>query len=172
MTAARLQLAYLVVTGATTAARAPDLIEGLRRLVPEVLTLMTPNAATVISPRDIASVEGNHLVESYFDPSILPRPRPGLVLVAPCSFGSLNKLAAGIADNLALSLVSEAIGRRTPVVVAPSLNQPLLEHPRTSQSCATLREWGVSIVPPEDHDDPRLAPTDVVLTEVARRLKE
>ena len=35
----------------------------------------------------------------------------GVVLFAPCSFNSLNKLAHGIADNLPLSLVAEAIGR-------------------------------------------------------------
>jgi phosphopantothenoylcysteine synthetase/decarboxylase len=167
-----LQRAYLIVTGTTTAARAPELILGLRRLVAETLTLMTPNASRVISPRDLSTIEGNRLVESYFDAAILPRPPEGLVLVAPCSFNSLNKLAAGIADNLALSLVAEAIGRRTPVVVAPSLNQPLLDHPRTALSCETLRAWGASIVPPEDHGEgPRLAPTEVILAEVARRLR-
>jgi flavoprotein len=45
-----------------------------------------------------------------------------VVLFAPCSFNSLNKLAHGIADNLALSVVAEAIGRATPVIVGPSLN--------------------------------------------------
>jgi len=49
----------------------------------------------------------------------------------------------------------------------------LLDHPRTAQSCATLREWGVSIIPPEDHGEgPALAPTDVILAEVERRLLE
>ena len=167
----RLELAYLIVTGTTTATRAPELIAGLRGLVSEIVTLMTPNAWRVISPRELASLEGHQVVESYFDRLIRPRPPRGLVLVAPCSFNSLNKLAAGIADNLALSVVAEAIGRQTPVVVAPSVNQPLLDHPRTAESCATLQRWGVSIVPPEDHGDgPRLAPTEVVLAEVARRL--
>jgi phosphopantothenoylcysteine decarboxylase / phosphopantothenate---cysteine ligase len=167
----RLELAYLVVTGTTSATRAPELIAGLRGLVSEIITLMTPNARRVISPWELASLDGHQVVESYFDRLIRPRPRPGLVLVAPCSFNSLNKLAAGIADNLALSVAAEAIGRQTPVVVAPSVNQPLLDHPRTAESCATLQGWGVSIVPPEDHGDgPRLAPTDVVLAEVARQL--
>ncbi|HYU17156.1 MAG TPA: flavoprotein [Chloroflexota bacterium] len=168
-----LQVAYLVVTGAKTATRAPELIRGLGQLVGETITLMTPNATRIISPRELSDVEGNRLVESYFDAAILPRPPRGLVLVAPCSFNSLNKLAAGTADNLALSLASEAIGRKTPVVVAVSVNQPLLDHPRTAQSCATLREWGVSIIPPEDHGEgPALAPTDVILAEVERRLLE
>lgn len=168
-----LQLAYLVVTGTTTASRAPELIDGLGRLVDTTITLLTPNAMRVISPWDLAKLDGHRLVESYFDPAIRPRPPRGLVLVAPCSFNSVNKLAAGIADNLALSVVAEAIGRGTPVVVALSVNGPLLEHPRTALSCATLRTWGVSVVEPTDEGDgPRLAPTDAIMTEVARRLAD
>jgi phosphopantothenoylcysteine synthetase/decarboxylase len=166
-----LQLAYLIVSGTTTASRAPDLVRGLLALVPRVLTLTTPNAARVMAPRDLSVIPGNRLVESYFDEAILPRPPFGLVLVAPCSFNSLNKLAAGVADSLALSVTAEAIGRGTPVVVAPSLNEPLLRHPRTARSMATLREWGVSVIDPEDRGDgPRLAADDVILAEVARRL--
>jgi phosphopantothenoylcysteine decarboxylase/phosphopantothenate--cysteine ligase len=168
-----LELAYLIVTGTTTAPRAIELVQGLLGLVPRVLSFMTPNATQVLAPRDLSVIPGNRLVESYFDAAILPRPPDGLVLVAPCSFNSLNKLAAGIADNLALSLTAEAIGRGTPVVVAPSLNAPLLHHPRATASLAALRAWGVSVVDPVDSGDgPRLAATDVILAEVERRLTE
>jgi phosphopantothenoylcysteine synthetase/decarboxylase len=82
-----------------------------------------------------------------------------VVLFAPCSFNSLNKLAHGIADSLALSVVAEAIGRGTPVIVAPSLNQPLLDHPQAQASLRVLPTWRVTIVPPvDDGDGPRLAP--------------
>src|SRR5436189_3567755 len=107
--------------------------------MPRVITLTTPNAGRVIAPRDLSSIPGNRFVESYFDAAILPRPPDGLVLVAPCSFNSLNKLAAGIADNLPLSIAAEAIGRQTPVIVAPSLNAPLLRHPIAQQSLRALR---------------------------------
>jgi phosphopantothenoylcysteine synthetase/decarboxylase len=167
-----LALGYLIVTGTTTAPRAVDLVRGLLALLPRVLTIATPNAAQVIAARDLSSIEGNRLVESYFDAAILPRPPEGLVLVAPCSFNSLNKLAAGIADNLALSVTAEAIGRGTPVVVAPSLNAPLLRHPRAAASLASLRDWGVSVVDMADTGDgPRLAPNETILAEVARRLR-
>ena len=89
------------------------------------------------------------------------------MLFAPCSFNSLNKLAHGIADNLALSVVAEAIGRGTPVIVGPSLNAPLLAHPEAQASLAKLPGWGVTIVPPvDDGTGPRLAPTDDLLAAV------
>src|SRR5713226_5118161 len=134
-----IELAYVVVTGTTTAPLAIELVQGLVALLPRVITLTTPNAGRVIAPRDLSTIPGNQLVESYFDAAILPRPPDGLVLVAPCSFNSLNKLASGVADNLALSLTAEAIGRGTPVVVAISVNPPLYRHPRTAESIRTLR---------------------------------
>jgi phosphopantothenoylcysteine synthetase/decarboxylase len=132
-----------------------------------VIAVPTPNASRVIASRDLADVERVRVVESYFDSVIRPRPPRGVVLFAPCSFNSLNKLACGIADTLTLSIVAEAIGRRTPVIVAPSLNQPLLAHPAAPKSLRTLDSWGVTIVPPvDDGDGPRLASTADIMDAV------
>jgi phosphopantothenoylcysteine synthetase/decarboxylase len=154
-------VAYLVLSGTTTATRCPELLRGLLGLgFTTVIALPTPNAGRVIAPRELADVEGVRVVESYFDLAIRPRPPRGVVLFAPCSFNSLNKLAHGIADSLALSVVAEAIGRGTPVIVAPSLNQPLLDHPQAQASLKTLPAWGVTVVPPVDEGEgPRLAPS-------------
>ena len=161
----RFDLIYLVLSGTTTAARCPELLHGLLGLgFTTVVVLPTPNASRTIAPRELADVPGVQVVESYFDLAIRPRPPRGVVLFAPCSFNSLNKLAHGIADNLALSVVAEAIGRRTPVIVAPSLNQPLLDHPQAQASLQTLPSWGVMLVPPLDAGEgPRLAPTPQLL---------
>ena len=152
-------VAYLLLSGTTTASRCPELLRGLAGLgFSTVIVIPTPNASRVIVPRELADVEGVRVVESYFDVAIRPRPPPGVVLFAPCSFNSLNKLAQGIADNLALSVAAEAIGRGTPVIVGPSLNQPLLDHPVARASLLTLPTWGVIVVPPaDDGGGPRLA---------------
>ena len=159
---------YLLISGTTTAARCPELLRGLVGLgFATVIALPTPNASRVIAPRELADVEGAQVVESYFDLAIRPRPPRGVVLFAPCSFNSLNKLAHGIADNLALSVVAEAIGRGTPVIVGPSLNAPLLANPAAQASLKTLTSWGVTIVPPVDEGEgPRLAPTGVLIDAV------
>jgi len=166
--AERVDVAYLVLSGTTTAARGPELLRALVELgFSTVIALPTPNASRVVAARDLADVAGAQVVESYFDLAIRPRPPRGVVLFAPCSFNSLNKLAHGIADNLALSAVAEAIGRGTPVIVGPSLNQPLLEHPEAQASLQKLPGWGVKIVPPVDAGTgPRLAPTQDLLEAV------
>ena len=163
--AERFEIAYLLVSGTTTAARAPELLRGLRGLgFDTVIAIPTPNASRVVAPRELADIDGVRLVESYFDAAIRPRPPRGVVLFAPCSFNSLNKLAHGIADSLTLSVAAEAIGRGTPVIVGPSLNAPLLDHPMAQASLRTLPGWGVTIVPPVDEGEgPRLAPTVYLL---------
>jgi phosphopantothenoylcysteine synthetase/decarboxylase len=164
----RFDVVYLVLSGTSTASRCPELLRGLIGLgFSTVIAIPTPNASRVVAPRDLADVEGVQVVESYFDLAIRPRPPRGVVLFAPCSFNSLNKLAHGIADSLALSVVAEAIGRGTPVIVGPSLNQPLLDHPVAQASLRTLPSWRVIIVPPVDEGEgPRLAPSVQLLDAV------
>lgn len=164
----RFDVIYLVLSGTTTASRCPALVRDLAGLgFSTVMAIPTPNASRVVASRELADVPGVRVVESYFDVDIRPRPPRGVVLFAPCSFNSLNKLAHGMADNLALSVVAEAIGRRTPVIVAPSLNQPLLDHPMAQASLKTLRGWNVIVVPPVDFGEgPRLAPSEQLLDAV------
>lgn len=89
---------YLIVTGAGTARRVPGILPQLAQLGPRLVVIPTPNAARVVSVREmllaLPAGSPHRVVESYFDEAILPSPPFGLVVVAPCSFNSLNKLAA------------------------------------------------------------------------------
>ena len=165
-----LETAYLMLTGAGIAGDvAPPLILGLAARFPSVLVLPTPNASRVLNLRDISRLGQQiadsrppaqrgqppvQIVESYFDPAILPRPPHGLVVVAPCTFNSLNHLSAGLSPNLALAVTNEAIGRRTPVIVAVACNEPLWAHPAAPASAARLREWGCTVLTPVPADGP------------------
>jgi phosphopantothenoylcysteine synthetase/decarboxylase len=167
----RFDTAYLIVTGTGASEPvAPQLIAGLVERFSRVITIPTPNAARTLSLFALSKLPGNHqVVESYFDAAILPRPADGLVLVAPCGFNSLNKLAWGIADNLALSVTAEAIGRGTPVVVGIACNTPLWAHPRARESAATLRGWGCHVLDPvREGERTTLAPVGEILAAVDR----
>ncbi len=169
-----LDTAYLIVTGTgASEATAPQLLAGLAERFPRVITIPTPNASRTLNRFALSRLPGHQLVESYFDAAILPRPADGLVLVAPCGFNSLNKLAQGIADTLALSVAAEAIGRGTPVVVGVACNTPLWAHPRAPESAATLRRWGCHVLDPvRDGDRTILAPVAAILAAVDRALGE
>ncbi len=155
---------YLMISGAVTAHRVGEIASALRPRCERLIAVQTPNSTALISPTTLARIEGLELVESYFDPRILPRPPRGSVLFAPCSFNSLNKLAAGIADNLALSITAEMLGFGERVVVGVSVNEPLFAHPAAQRAIATLQSWGVRVVLPRDVGNGlMLAPTDELI---------
>jgi phosphopantothenoylcysteine decarboxylase/phosphopantothenate--cysteine ligase len=141
-----LKAIYLVVSGASSARCVPDLLKTLTELELPVYTMLTDSAHNVISPYNLADQQGHQLVNSYFNPALLNGREPGLTLVAPATFNTLNKISQGIADTLPHSLVAEAIGARWPVIVVPAMNAYLANHPQAIKSIKTLQECGVTIL--------------------------
>ena len=78
------------------------------------------------------------------DPDILP-PADAFA-VAPATFNTVNKLAAGISDNLATGLLNEGIGLARPVLVVPWPTIQLYRHRAFGRSIALLRDWGVAVL--------------------------
>ena len=67
----KFDVAYLVLSGTTTAARGPELLRELVGLgFSTVIALPTPNASRVVASRELADVAGVQVVESYFDLAI------------------------------------------------------------------------------------------------------
>src|SRR5258708_5459655 len=61
----RFEVAYLVLSGTTTAARCPELLRGLGGLgFATIIVLPTPNASRVIAPRELADVAGVRVVDA------------------------------------------------------------------------------------------------------------
>lgn len=78
-----------------------------------------------------------------------PRPHPvaDCYVVAPASANYIAKLATGIADNQALTQVSEALGTTgVSVVVFPRVNAAHVRHPAWERHIATLRKANVKLV--------------------------
>ncbi|MFI1394668.1 flavoprotein [Streptomyces sp. NPDC020681] len=78
-----------------------------------------------------------------------PRPHPvaDCYVVAPASANYVAKLATGIADNQALTQVSEAIGTiGVPVVLFPRINAAHARHPAWERHIESLRKAGVELI--------------------------
>jgi phosphopantothenoylcysteine synthetase/decarboxylase len=75
------------------------------------------------------------------------------VIVAPATFNSINKLAAGICDTYALAVVGEAIGAGVPVVILPAVNDALAARLPYRNAVASLRSEGVAILTDGDCAD-------------------
>jgi phosphopantothenoylcysteine synthetase/decarboxylase len=164
---ADVQSIYLVISGASSARVTPDLIRSLAQFDLPIYTFLTAGAHNIISPYNLADQQGHTLVEGYFDPVLMDQRDPGLTLVAPATFNTVNKISQGIADTLPHSLVAEAIGAGWPVIVVPALNAALANHPQFRQSIETLRAWGVTVL--DSHMDKELlmmAPIDEIIAAI------
>ena len=71
------------------------------------------------------------------------------------TFNTINKLAAGISDTLALGDLNEAVGTGLPVIAVPFPNQMLARHLAFAASITALKSWGVRLIfDPERHPLP------------------
>lgn len=70
-----------------------------------------------------------------------------VVVVCPATANTLNRMAAGLGDDLAGALLL-AHEWSKPLLVAPAMNPAMWAHPATRAAVATLREWGVRFVAP------------------------
>ena len=117
------QVLYIVSCAAPPALDVHILIELAQQDGWEVCLIATPRAFQWIDVPGLSEQTGHPVRYDYKlpgEPDVLPE--PDAIVVAPATFNTLNKWAAGIADTLALGLLCEATGKGLPVVVLPYLN--------------------------------------------------
>jgi hypothetical protein len=76
------------------------------------------------------------------------RPPADAMIVGGASFNTLNKSALGIADTLALGLLTEGIGLGIPIAALPFVNAAQTKHPAFSRHVEALRTAGVAVLGP------------------------
>ncbi len=78
------------------------------------------------------------------EPNALPN--ADAVVVAPATYNTINKWAAGISDTYVLSVLAELTGMHVPIVVLPFVNTALAANVVFARSVADLRAAGVTIL--------------------------
>ena len=142
---------YLIASGAAPARELPELVSELTREW-DTCVITTPEGSRFFDASQIAEVTGHPVRTSFKDPDapdILPP--ASAFAVAPATFNTINKWAAGISDTLALGLLNEAIGLGLPIVTVPWPNLALARHPAFSRSVAVLRDCGITVILDEDN---------------------
>ena len=147
LTPGRKRILYVVVCGSPMARNVGELVSLAQRDGWDVCLIATPDGRKFIDVPALAALTG-HPVRSSFknpgDPDVLP-PADAIV-VAPATVNTVTKLAAGIADTLALGLLVEGQGRGLPIVVMPYTNDAMAAHPAFRSGLDRLREWGLTVL--------------------------
>ena len=143
----------LIVAGGIAAYKSLELIRLLRRDgvgVRPVLTAGGAHFVTAMSLQALAEAPVSTDLWSLDDESRMGHIQlsraADLVVVVPASADILARMAGGLADDLATTLL---LATDKPVLVAPAMNVRMWTHPATVANMATLRERGVHVVGPE-----------------------
>ena len=148
---ARKPFLYVVVCAAGIAADVSKLISAAQERDWETGVIATPVAMNGFF--DTAAVEaltGRPIRSAWRTPAEpRPFPPPDAVVVAPATFNTINKWAAGINDTLALGILNEALGSQLPILVVPYAKAALTNHPIFAQNLEFLRQAGARLTATE-----------------------
>lgn len=143
----------LVITGGIAAYKTPDLVRRLRERGARVRVVMTKGATGFITPLTLGAVSGEPVFSELWDRDaehdighIRLAREADLVVVAPATADFMAKMANGLADDLASTVL---LATTADVLIAPAMNPKMWDHPATKRNAKTLQADGVRFIGPE-----------------------
>jgi phosphopantothenoylcysteine decarboxylase / phosphopantothenate---cysteine ligase len=143
----------LIISGGIAAYKSLELIRRLKDRGATVRVVMTSAARQFISPLSAATLSGQPVRDDLF--SLTDEAAIGhielsraadLIVIAPASANILARMAAGLADDMATTVLLATDKR---VLAAPAMNVRMWLHPATRRNLERLRDDGVLIVGPD-----------------------
>ena len=144
----------LIVSGGIAAYRSLDLIREIKRRGDDVTCVLTKSATKFVQPLSFASLSQNKVYTDLFD--IENESKIGhiklsrdadLIVLAPATANILAKMAHGVSDSLATSIL---LANNKPLLIAPSMNVKMWNNPATIKNIKTLKKDGHIFVGPDD----------------------
>ncbi|MFN3363596.1 MAG: bifunctional phosphopantothenoylcysteine decarboxylase/phosphopantothenate--cysteine ligase CoaBC, partial [Allorhizobium sp.] len=142
----------LVIAGGIAAYKSLDLIRRLRERGASVRPIMTRGAQEFVTPLAVGALSASHVYTELFsredeqDVGHIRLAREcDVVLVAPATADLIAKMANGLADDLASTVL---LATDRPVLIAPAMNPKMWAHPATQRNYATLQRDGIQSIGP------------------------
>ena len=142
----------LIISGGIAAYKSLDLIRRLRERGASVRPVMTAAAQEFVTPLAVGALSASHVYTDLFsredeqDVGHIRLAREcDLVLVAPASADLLAKMANGLANDLASTIL---LATDKPVLAAPAMNPRMWSAPATRRNVDVLRADGVRFIGP------------------------
>ena len=146
----------MVISGGIAAYKCLDLVRRLRERGASVRCVLTRAAEEFVTPLSLSALSENPVHRDLFSLTeqndighIQLSREADILLVAPATANILAKMAGGIADDLATTIL---LATSAPVLVAPAMNVRMWEHPATRINIDTLAARGVLQVGPNEGD--------------------
>lgn len=144
----------LIISGGISAYKSCELIRLLKRADIDVRCVLTRNGAQFVTPLSLAALSKEKVYTELYDLKnevemghIQLSREADLVVVAPATANIMAKMVAGIADDLATTLL---LATDKPVIIAPAMNVRMWHHAATQRNVAQLKADGVTIIDPAE----------------------
>jgi len=144
----------LIVAGGIAAFKSLELIRRLRERGASVRCVLTANGARFVTAMSLQALSEDRVYSDMF--SLTDESEMGhiqlsrdadLLVVAPATANLLARMASGLADDLAATVL---LATDKPVLVAPAMNVRMWTHAATVANVETLRQRGIHVVGPND----------------------
>src|SRR3989338_2549784 len=137
----------LCVSGGIAAIETPKIARHLRRYGADVKAYVTPTALQFIGEMALEWATGKPVVSNL---SGLAEHicLEDLVIVAPATYNTINSICNGIADSVVTTLVASALGKKVPVLLAPTMHQSMYDNPILQENLHKAPHYGMTIIPP------------------------
>jgi phosphopantothenoylcysteine decarboxylase/phosphopantothenate--cysteine ligase len=169
----------LIIGGGIAAYKVLTLIRRLKDAGAAVTPVLTAAGAEFVTPLSVAALAGAKVYRDLFDLTdeaemghIQLSRAADLVVVAPATANLIARMAGGLADDLATTLLLATDKR---VLIAPAMNVRMWDHPATRRNLATLAADGVLTVGPDEgpmacgeFGPGRMAEPEAILAAIAR----
>lgn len=169
----------IIMTGSIAAYKACNVISALAKEGHNLQVVMTEASKNFVGPATIEGLTGKAPLSNTFAPGnamdhINLQRWADIIAVIPATANFLNKLAAGIGDDLAATLFL-AHDFQKPFLIFPAMNTKMYSHPITQKSIATLKNIGIHISKTEEGDlacgevgEGRLPEPEYILSEIKK----
>lgn len=134
----------LCVSSSISFYKAFEILSLLRRANAKVRVAMSEQTLKFCSPLAFEALSGGCVLVGDNKPlAHIEYAKCDLMIIAPATANTINKIALGIADNAMLSCI---LACRAPKLIAPAANTAMLENPATQNSLKVLKERGFVVV--------------------------
>lgn len=144
----------LVIGGGIAAYKSCELVRLIKRSGSEVTCVLTNGGSQFVTPMTLAALSENPVHTTLWDLKneaemghIQLSREADLVVVCPATADLLAKMAAGIADDLATTLI---LATDKPVMTVPAMNVRMWQHDATQRNVERLRLAGVTVLDPDE----------------------
>ncbi|HKT86514.1 MAG TPA: bifunctional phosphopantothenoylcysteine decarboxylase/phosphopantothenate synthase [Novosphingobium sp.] len=144
----------LVVGGGIAAYKACELVRHIRKEGGEVTCVLTEGGSKFVTPMALAALSEKPVYTTLWDLKneaemghIQLSRQADLVVVCPATADLLAKMASGIADDLATTML---LATDKPVMAVPAMNVRMWQHAATMRNVQVLREAGVDVMEPDE----------------------